>query len=40
MAATVNDDPEHMLRVSSAKRDFIRRLLDVETVGERGRQKD
>ena len=38
-AATVNDDPEHMLRVSFAKRDFIRRLVDVETVANEGAKR-
>ena len=39
MATTVNDDPEHMLRVSSAKMDFIRRLVDVETVANEGAKR-
>jgi hypothetical protein len=30
MATTVNDDPEHMLRIFSEKKAFIRRVVDVE----------
>jgi hypothetical protein len=39
MATTVNDDPEHMLRVSFAEMDFIRRLVDVETVANEGAKR-
>ena len=39
MATTVDEDPEHMLLVSSAKMDFIRRLVDVEAVANEGAKR-
>ena len=39
MATTVNDDPEHMLRVFTGKMAFIRRLVDVEVAANEGAKR-